>query len=151
VEGDCYPCRMSARLDDLPPRELIHHQAGWRIAHAFNSSLPGWLVLLPLRHVTALEELTTEESEQMGLLARRASIALRRVTGCAKTYLMLFAEAEGFSHLHIHVVPRLPDLPDDLKGPRVFGYLSDDQARWLPTDEQDRLALELRTALATVR
>jgi diadenosine tetraphosphate (Ap4A) HIT family hydrolase len=148
---DCYPCAMTSRGDDLPPRERVHAQGGWRIAHAFNSSLPGWLVLVPTRHVTAMHELSVEESEQFGLLARRASLALQQVTGCEKTYLMLFAEAEGFGHLHVHVVPRMADLPDDVRGPRVFAYLGDDESAWLSTEEQDALALELRAALAVAR
>lgn len=126
-------------------------QGGWRIALAFNSSLPGWLVLVPTRHVTALHELSVEESEEMGLLARRASIALQQVTGCLKTYLMLFAEAEGFGHLHVHVVPRMPDFPDDVRGPRVFTFLSDDAATWIPEAAQDALALDLRSALGVSR
>jgi diadenosine tetraphosphate (Ap4A) HIT family hydrolase len=151
TDDACYACSMTSRIDQLPPRELIHHQGGWRIAHAFNSSLPGWLVLLPTRHVTALDELTVEESEQMGLLARRASIALKKVTGCTKTYLMLFAEAEGFGHLHVHVVPRMPDFADDVMGPRVFAFLGEDESAWLSDPERDRLALELRAAIATAR
>jgi diadenosine tetraphosphate (Ap4A) HIT family hydrolase len=142
---------MTARIDDLPPRELIHHQAGWRLAHAFNSSLPGWLVLVPTRHVTSLDELTTAESEAMGLLAHRTSVALTQVTGCAKTYLMLFAEAEGFSHLHVHVVPRMPDFAPEVTGPRVFAFLGDDESAWLTEEEQDRLALRLRSAMAVAR
>ena len=142
---------MTARGEDLPPRERILVQGGWRIALAFNSSLPGWLVLVPTRHVTALHELSVEESEEMGLLARRASIALQQVTGCLKTYLMLFAEAEGFDHLHVHVVPRMPDFSDDVRGPRVFTFLSEDAATWIPEAAQDGLALDLRSALAVSR
>jgi len=149
--GECYPCKMTARGEDLPPRERILVQGGWRIALAFNSSLPGWLVLVPTRHVTALHELSVEESEEMGLLARRASIALQQVTGCLKTYLMLFAEAEGFDHLHVHVVPRMPDFSDDVRGPRVFTFLSEDAATWIPEAAQDGLALDLRSALAVSR
>ena len=148
---ECYPCRMTARIDDLPPRELIHHQSGWRLAHAFNSSLPGWLVLIPTRHVTSLAELTTAESEAMGLLMHRASVALTAVTGCSKTYLMLFAEAEGFGHLHVHIVPRMPDFTNEVKGPKVFAFLGDDESVWLPEAEQDSLALRLRSALAVAR
>ena len=33
---------------------------------------------------------------------------------------MLFAEAEGFGHLHVHVVPRMPDFESEALGPRVF-------------------------------
>ena len=142
---------MTQRLEDLPARERVHVEGGWRIALAFNSSLPGWLVLIPMRHVTAFHDLTRVESEEFGLLARRASIALQQVTGCEKTYLMLFAEAEGFDHLHVHLVPRMPDQPEQVRGPRVFGHLEEDRDRWLPEAEQDALAVELRSALGRAR
>ena len=61
---------------------------------------------------------------------------------------MQFSEAEGFSHLHLHLVPRSPDHPDDARGPRVFTYLTEDESRAAPHDRLDRLALSLRAALA---
>ncbi len=106
----CFPCDQQA-ASSLPPREDVVHTDHWRVAHAFNSTLPGWLVLLP------------------------------------KTYLMQFSEAEGFSHLHLHLVPRLADQPEDRRGPRVFGYLAEDQAEWPPENERDDVALSLRAAL----
>jgi diadenosine tetraphosphate (Ap4A) HIT family hydrolase len=151
VSSECYPCVNNEQVDQLPPREFIHLEGGWRVAHAFNSTLPGWLVLVPMRHVTSMDELTAQESEEMGLLARKASIALREVTGCSKTYLMLFAEAEGFGHLHVHVVPRMPEFESDVLGPGVFAYLSDDQDEWLAEDERDAIGLQLRLAISTVR
>ena len=151
MSGECHPCANNEQVDELPPRECIHLEGGWRVAHAFNSTLPGWLVLVPMRHVTSMDELTAQESEAMGLLARKASIALREVTGCSKTYLMLFAEAEGFAHLHVHVVPRMPDLESDVLGPRVFAYLSDDQDEWIAEGERDAIGMRLRLAMSTVR
>ncbi len=63
---------------------------------------------------------------------------------------MQFSEAEGFSHLHLHLVPRLPDHPEDVRGPRVFAYMTDDQTQWLPVMECDTIALSIRAALGTV-
>jgi diadenosine tetraphosphate (Ap4A) HIT family hydrolase len=142
---------MTAAIDTLPPSENVHHEGGWRIAHAFNSTLPGWLVVVPTRHVTSFDELTATEAEELGVLIRRVSIALRRVTGCVKTYVMQFAEAEGFSHLHVHVVPRMPDFAPEVLGPRVFAYLTDDESTWIPASDRDALAMEIRAAMATVR
>jgi diadenosine tetraphosphate (Ap4A) HIT family hydrolase len=118
------------------------------VAHAFNSTLAGWLVLLPTRHITSFTELTPEAADELGGLIRRLGTALEAVTGCVKTYLMQFSEAEGFSHLHLHLVPRLPDQPEDARGPKVFAYLTDDQAQWLPAEERDSVALSVRAALA---
>jgi len=143
----CYACDQQAAYS-LPPREDVMHTDHWRVAHAFNSTLPGWLVLLPTRHLTSFTELTSEAADELGGLVRRLGAALETVTGCVKTYLMQFSEAEGFSHLHLHLVPRQPDHPEDARGPRVFAYLAEDQAQWLPARELDTIALSIRTALA---
>jgi diadenosine tetraphosphate (Ap4A) HIT family hydrolase len=86
------------------------------VAHAFDVAIPGWLVLLTRRHVTALDELTADEAAGLGPLLRALTAALREVTGCQKTYVALFAEAEGFAHVHFHVVPREPGLPAESAG-----------------------------------
>ena len=114
------------------------------MAHDFSSSLEGWLILAPLRHVQALDELTADEALALGDLLRKASVALKSDTGCEKTYVMLFAEAEGFAHLHLHLVPRMPDQPDDRRGPEVFGYLND--GRRLSPERRDELAGALLVA-----
>jgi len=64
-EDACFGCSNNERTD-LPPRESIYIGPGWRVAHAFGTALPGWLVLLPRRHVTALDELTAAEAEELG-------------------------------------------------------------------------------------
>ncbi len=139
---ECYACEQAG--PDAPFRERFVREGGWRVAHDFNSSLEGWLILAPLRHVHALDELTAEEATALGDLLRRASVALKAVTDCQKTYVMLFAEAEGFAHLHVHVVPRMPDQPDDRRGPDVFGYLRDGRA--LPPERRDEIAQALLAA-----
>jgi diadenosine tetraphosphate (Ap4A) HIT family hydrolase len=145
--NDCYPCRLEASGSPLPPREQVYDDGLWRVAHAFNSTLPGWLVALPRRHITSLAELTSEEAVALGPLLRRLTAALAEVTGCQKTYVALFAEADGFDHLHLHVVPRVRDLPDDRRGPQVFGYLARDESEWLPEPERDRLARAVSAVL----
>jgi diadenosine tetraphosphate (Ap4A) HIT family hydrolase len=143
----CFSCDQQAAAASLPPRDDVVHTEHWRVAHAFNSTLPGWLVVLPARHITSFTELSAEAADELGGLIRRLGGALEVVTGCVKTYLMQFSEAEGFSHLHLHLVPRLADQPDDVRGPRVFAYLTDDESRWLTTTERDTMALTLRAAI----
>ncbi len=120
----------------------------WRAAHAFDTTLPGWLVLVPRRHVTSFADLTPDEAAELGPLLHRLSQALRDTVRCAKTYVMQFAEAEGFSHLHIHVVPRMPDLPAEHRGPRVFHYLSQPPDQWLPIDRRDAIAAGVAAAMS---
>jgi len=149
VTDGCYPCSMNARNESLPPRESLVVGDSWRVAHAFDSALPGWLVVMPLRHVGALEELSEAEAAPLGSLLWRASSALRSVTGATKSYLMFFAEADGFSHLHIHVVPRMSSFTPDQIGPRVFDFLGRARPEWVSAEDQDALALELRAAMTT--
>lgn len=145
MSDECYACEQSG--PDAPLRERFVRQDGWRVAHDFNSSLEGWLIVAPLRHVHALTELTPDEALALGDLLRKASVALTAVTGCEKTYVMLFAEAEGFAHLHVHVVPRMPDQPADRRGPDVFGYLND--GRPLPPERRDEIVEALLVAWPT--
>src|SRR5215813_1653614 len=99
------------------------------------------------RHVIALDELTVEEAAYLGPLLRAATAALRQVLGCSKTYVGLFAEAEGFAHVHFHVVPCGPDLDQSLRGPRVFGLLGGDPSGHLPNQVMDQTAASLGQAL----
>jgi len=80
----------------------------------------GWLVAKPLRHVTLLSDLTEAEAVALGPLLKRIAAALHEVLKPAKVYSLLFAEQEGFSHVHFHLVPRDVNLPRELRGPAIF-------------------------------
>jgi diadenosine tetraphosphate (Ap4A) HIT family hydrolase len=144
----CYSCRENALPDaDLPPRLRVLRTAHWRVVHAFNSALPGWLVVVPTRHVLCLAELEAAEAGELGPLLTDLSRALVEVVGCAKTYVMLLAEAEGFAHVHFHVVPRMHDQPAELRGPRIFGALGVRPEQRVPDTEADRLSQAISARL----
>ncbi|MCG5215442.1 HIT family protein [Streptosporangium sp. KLBMP 9127] len=144
----CYTCDQEAQFDALPPRERIAADDCWRVAHAINTALPGWLVLLPRRHVTTVADLTYAEASALGLWQVRLSRALHKVTGCVKTYVVQFAELEGFSHVHFHIVPRMPDLPRELRGPDVFGLMGRTATDSVPADQMDEIAVKLGRLLS---
>jgi diadenosine tetraphosphate (Ap4A) HIT family hydrolase len=147
VPADCYTCAREAEGDLAPLRERIAADDLWRVGHAFNSALPGWLVLVPRRHVTAIADLTDAEARALGPWQVRLSRALHEALGCQKTYVAQFAEAEGFSHVHFHIVPRPPDLPPELRGPRVFQLLGAEDRPHVSEDEINQLAIELAAGL----
>lgn len=143
---DCYTCAIESAAD-APASEHIAQDDHWRVAHAVGSALPGWLVLVPRRHVTSIAELTDAEAASLGTWQVRLSRALAVVVGCEKTYVAQFAEAEGFAHVHFHVIPRQPDLPPELRGPRIFGLLGLGERPSVSPDEMNRLAAELARQL----
>ncbi|GAA3826161.1 HIT family protein [Streptomyces phyllanthi] len=144
---DCYTCGQEARFDELPPRERIVFDEHWRVAHALDTAVPGWLVLLPRRHVAAVHDLTDAEAAVLGAWQVRLSRALRGVTGCLKTYVVQFAEREGFAHVHFHIVPRGADLPPEHRGPGVFGLIQRPEGERVTTARADDMAHALRARL----
>ena len=143
----CIACANNKFIGALPPREEILVTGNWRVAHAFGTSLPGWLVVLPTRHVTALHEVPPDEAAHLGEVLQRASRALHEVVGCEKAYFVFFAEAEGFEHLHVHVIPRMAWFTQKERGPGVFTMLGVPEQEQVSEDDRDDLARRLRAAL----
>ena len=104
-------------------------------------------MVLPRRHVTVIDQLTVEKAADLGPRLCALTAALCEVLGCRKTYVALFAEAEGFAHVHFHVVPGQPDLDPGLRGPRVFGLLGGDPASHVPAQFMDEVAISVGQAL----
>ena len=110
----CMSCQLMSRRDKglAPPWDSIYRGQFWDLAHAYNTSLPGWLVLIVRRHIEALHELTPAEATA---LLRDVSLSLKHCIGCQKTYIMQFAESKAHPHVHFHIVPRMLDqAPEDL-------------------------------------
>jgi diadenosine tetraphosphate (Ap4A) HIT family hydrolase len=148
---DCITCDLIARRDrgEAPLWDKIHRTECWDLVHAYNTSLPGWLVLVARRHVAAVDELNNAEAVELGVLLWRASAALREITGCAKTYIMQFAEAEGHAHVHFHIVPRMADQPADRRSGKIFGYLGVAEDDRLSDAAMNEIAVKVRQLLTS--
>jgi ATP adenylyltransferase len=108
VPGGCPFCAM----EDLPVEESLvvarqEHCFAVLNLHPYN---PGHLMVLPLRHVAELEELTTEEATELTTMTQHAIRVLKQVSGphAFNVGLNLGGVAGGSlaDHLHQHVVPR---------------------------------------------
>ena len=148
-DRSCYSCRQEAAGEGSPQRERIVTTPRWRLVHAFNSTSEGWLVALPRRHVTTVEALTREESAELGPFLHRASSALHAELDCEKTYVMQFSEAEGFEHLHFHVVARGREVPAEHRGPNIFHYLRQPPEEWVTAERQEELAIAIARRLSS--
>lgn len=149
ADNRCYTCVLAAarERDERPLWDDIFRTRFWYVVHAYDSALPGWLVLVARRHIKAVAELTPDEASELGALITLVSQALGQVTGCVKTYVIQFAEAAGHPHVHVHIVPRMSDIPADRRGPRIFGYLGATEPERVSETEMNTLAAQLRGLL----
>jgi diadenosine tetraphosphate (Ap4A) HIT family hydrolase len=145
----CQTCELVARRDrgEAPPWDAIYRSQYWDVVHSYNTSLPGWLVLVARRHMAAIDEMSDEEAVELGRLLRRVSLALKETTGCGKTYVVQFAEAADHPHVHFHVVPRMADQPEDHRGPNVFRYLGVADEERVGEAQMNQLAAQIRQLL----
>jgi len=151
--SDCLSCQLLRKRDEgeAPPWDSIYRSEFWDVVHAYNTSYLGWLVLIVRRHIEALDEMTFAEAADLGALIREASLALKRQTGCRKTYVMQFAESDQHPHVHFHIVPRMPDqAPDDIAY-RVMRRLGVPLTERCDEAEMNALALAIRGQLESMR
>lgn len=119
----CRTCELNAVLSTSTGGVILqtHH---WRLEHIIEPiPMLGWLILKPMRHVEAFADLSEEEAAACGGLIRRITRAMMNVLNPEKIYLSMFMEAEGFAHLHVHLIPRSEAVPQPLRGPSIFSYL----------------------------
>ena len=67
--------------------------------------------------------------------------------GAPKTYVVFFAEA--LVHAHVHLIPRMSDLPEDRLGTGIFAYLGVEASQQIAPREADAIAPSLRDLIPT--
>ena len=123
MADDCLTCAAGEGRISLSLVPTLAVTAHWRVEQGHPTKVRGWLVVVLRRHAPALHDLTAGEWDDLATVLAAVCGAHRRVVGAEKEYVMQFAEAEGHQHVHFHVVPRLPEWPDDLRGPRAMEAL----------------------------
>jgi len=110
------------------------------VVHCYGTSVEGWLVLVCRAHRPALADLTDAEAAELGPLLKRTSTALREHLRAVKTYAVQFAEHPRHPHVHVHVIPRPADLPEEARGPRIFDRLGVPDADAVTEDRMNEIA-----------
>jgi diadenosine tetraphosphate (Ap4A) HIT family hydrolase len=149
MDGSCYTCELVARRDTgkVPLWDCILRTRYWDVVHSYNTALPGWIVLVARRHLTAIDELTEAEAIELGSLIRRVSVGLKEITGCLKTYVIQFAEAAEHPHVHFHIIPRMKDQPAERQSTGIFGYLGVPEEERVSPATMNEVARQLRLIL----
>lgn len=120
---ECLTCKSLKKEISLSPGEVIYEGHYWQIEHAYPTEVQGWLVCVLKRHAEVLHEVTAEEFRELHKLQTACIQALHKKLQSRKEYIACFAEGKGFNHIHIHIIARSKDLPDDARGPKIFSLL----------------------------
>lgn len=100
--GDCEACALSSGEKPLPGG-LVFRTEHWLVEHCVGPLGLGTLIVKPERHVTAVGELSTEESMELGPLLRLSSSVAGRLVLADQVYNCLWSHAGG-KPVHIHYV-----------------------------------------------
>jgi len=131
---DCWTCRSNSGERRISPGPAIHEGRFWIVEHAYPTLLLGWLVIVLRRHAEALHELTREEFLELASVQADIIPELFSILHCEKEYLACYAELEHFHHIHLHVVPKPGDLPENLIGAASFGLLNVPEGEAVPRE-----------------
>ncbi len=141
---ECYTCKSISGAQRISPGPTIYEGEYWLVEHAYPCAMKGWLVVVIRRHVEALHELSPAEFSELSELLEKTVRVVHTHLECEKEYLACFAEADGFNHVHVHVVAKSYDLPQELKGTAIFRTLKVSEQEAIPPFEIKELCEQLQ-------
>ena len=145
----CKTCQMIAQRDAglAPLWDNIYRAPYWDVVHSNDTALPGCLVLVVRRHITAVDELTDAEAIELGQLIRHTSVGLKEITGCIKTYVIQFAESPDHPHVHFHIIPRMAGQPEEYNATLIFRYLDVPKEERVNEEIMNTIGVKIREIL----
>jgi len=146
-DESCKSCQAMQGLISITNTPRILETPHWIVEHIYPTSIKGWLVVALKRHCRALHDLTEEELLEFGKLLKSLCGALHEALQTESEYVIQFAEGEGFNHVHFHIIARLQQWPDKLRGRKVMDAAGSDVENPLSSEELMPLVLEIRKYL----
>jgi len=140
----CLSCKSLSGEKRISPGPTIYDGKYWVVEHAYPIKLLGWLVIVLKRHLEAIHGLTNEEMLELCKLTTKTIKVLHSELKTEKEYVSCFAEAEGFHHIHFHVVPVNNNYPDENRGAKSFGLLTHSEEESIPKEKIIELCNKLR-------
>jgi diadenosine tetraphosphate (Ap4A) HIT family hydrolase len=94
----------------LPPGGIVFETQNWVVVlRARPVRFPCLPLIILKRHVEDMANLDPEESSSLGQIMQLTSRVLSHVLQPAKVHYGIYAE--GVKHIHVHVFPRMPNMP----------------------------------------
>lgn len=108
VEG-CISCATVSGLF-VPPGGIVFEHPKWVVVlRAHPVRLPCLPLIILKRHIEDVAYLDQEESSSLGPLIQLTAQALDHVLHPVKVHFGIYAE--NVKHIHMHVFPRMPNMP----------------------------------------
>ncbi|MBN1971047.1 MAG: HIT family protein [Candidatus Delongbacteria bacterium] len=120
---NCKSCDSNNGIKRISPGDTIFEGKYWLIEHAYPTSLKGWTVIVLKRHCEEMHNLSTNEFQELATIQEKLVKSLKNIFDSKREYIFCFAEADGFKHIHFHVVPKHDEFNEDFIGVKVFHYL----------------------------
>lgn len=124
-EKNCTSCqaiRASKRINQVP---RVMETKNWVVEHGYPTSMKGWMVIMPKRHVTSVHELNREEMAEFGELLHEVCVGQHELYKTENEYFVQYSEGAEYQHINIHVIPRLEKWPESMKGFGVFNAIGE--------------------------
>lgn len=97
----CIACDIISGKKEIPGGSLLQTQY-FDIHQDFAVPIPGFLIIVPLRHVNSIEEFSDEEAAEFGVLLKRMRVALSSSLGISLVHLL---QDENSPHFHLAMLP----------------------------------------------
>ena len=93
-----------------PPGGIVYETSKWMVVLRANPvRFPCLPLIILKRHVEDVAGLDLEESSSLGRIMQLTAQVLSHVLQPAKVHFGIYAE--GVKHIHVHVFPRMPNMP----------------------------------------
>jgi diadenosine tetraphosphate (Ap4A) HIT family hydrolase len=118
MEAACPLCQFIERPDTITGG-VIERTGGFLVIHKEPPvHIPGWIIIVPERHITDQTELTDKEMQALSMLEKKYTSLLRLIFGAQRVYWVCFAEI--VRHIHFHLIPRTANIDPAFRGAKIF-------------------------------
>ncbi|MEH7382991.1 HIT family protein [Bacillus sp. JJ1533] len=114
---DCFICKKHNGLIQTDGETIYEDDYVYvgHIDHNGEDSYLGHIMIDLKRHTPSLADMTMEEAKAFGIIMAKVSKALKESEQAEHIYS--FVSGNAVPHLHMHIVPRYPNTPEEYWGP----------------------------------
>lgn len=145
VEENCFICNKHQNKFKTSGVTIYEDEYVY-VGHIDSNGEPNYLghIMIDVkRHIPTLAEMNVQEAQAFGMIIVRVSKALKESEGAEHIYAVV--SGNSVPHLHMHLVARYPDTPEEYWGP--FAVHNAPNARYGEDNEVIDVCNRLKTHL----